>query len=227
MEGKQENKSGHSKKIRIMLVDDHKMFREGIFCMLNAQADMTVVGETESGENAVRLSRELKPNIVLMDISLKDLDGMEATRRIVAESPEVKVVALSMHDGKGYVRRMMRAGACGYLMKDCNFKELLNAIRAVAEGKAYLCPGVAGIMIVEYMGRGTNGSSSSKLTDREREVLQLIADGVSTRKIAANLKVSTKTVETHRRQIMKKLDIFNVALLTKFAVREGLTSIEN
>lgn len=213
------------RKIRVVIVDDHKLFSQGLVALLNSEPDLVVVGEAYNGLKAVDMVLELLPNIVLMDISLPGLSGMEATRKIVAEAPAVKVLVISMHCNREYVKKMMSVGASGYISKEGNIHELLRAIRAVAEGKAYLCPRIAGIMIEDYT-RSRHEPAGPHMTGREREVLQLIAEGINTRNIAARLNISPKTVETHRRQIMRKLGIFNVAELTKFAVREGLTTLE-
>ncbi len=225
MENQTENMI-EEKPIRILIADDHKMFREGLAGLIKERSDMTVVGEAHNGQSAVDLSLKLLPDIVLMDISFPDFNGIIATQRIIEKAPAIRIIALSMHDGGEYIQSIMKSGASGYLVKDCEFKELVQAIHVVYQGKSYLCPGIAGIVIDSYV-RRNSGSSETHLTDREREVLHCIAEGMSTKKIAASLNVSTKTIETHRRQVMKKLGIFNVAKLTKFAIREGMTSLEN
>jgi DNA-binding NarL/FixJ family response regulator len=217
--------SAKQKTIRILIADDHKMFRQGLMRMLDDQGDITVVGEAKTGREAIRLSAELAPDIILMDISLPDIDGIAATKRILDKAPTARVIALSMHSAQDFIQNMMRSGARGYLTKDCEFKELLRAVHSVYQGQSYLCPGVAGVVIESYV-RRNNNSAGSHLTDRERDVLRYVAEGLSTKKIAANMNVSTKTVETHRRQIMRKLDIFSVPQLTKYAIRQGLSSLE-
>jgi len=214
--------------IKILLADDHKITREGLRLLLEKQPDMDVVAEAEEGRAAVRWARELLPHVVIMDVTMPDLNGMEATRQIVGECPGVKVIALSMHSDNLFVTEMLKSGASGYLLKDCAFEELARAIRAVVGGKTYLSPAISGVVIDDYLHRLSKSdfSDSEVLTDREREVLQLLAEGKSTKQIALKLHISVKTVETHRRQIMNKLDIHTVAELTKYAIRKGLTSLE-
>lgn len=214
--------------IRILLADDHKLLREGLRALIEEQRNMTVVAEAEDGRSAVRLAAKLSPDIIVMDISMPGLNGIDATRRITAESPGIKVIALSMHADRNFVVEMFKAGAAGYLLKDCAFEELIHAIRAVSSKKAYLSSKLSDTMIKDYVNLfpKKNLSVFSSLTAREREVLQLLAEGKSTREVAAKLSVSTKTVETFRRLIMNKLDIHSVAELTKYAVRAGLTSLD-
>jgi len=212
--------------IRILLADDHKITRQGLRSLIDEQPDMEVVAEAEEGRTAVRLARELVPNVVIMDVSMPDLNGMEATRQIVAEFPNIKIIALSMHSDSLFVTEMLRSGASGYLLKDCAFEELERAIRAVMDNKTFLSPTISGVVVDDYLHRLSKADFSDSLSDREREVLQLMAEGNSTKQIALKLHISTKTVETHRRQIMNKLDIHTVAELTKYAIRKGLTSLE-
>lgn len=213
--------------IRILVADDHKIMRDGLSSLLGKQPHIEVIAEAENGRKAVQLALEKKPDIVIMDISMPNLNGIEATRQIVAELPRTRVIALSMHSDKRFVVEMFQAGAAGFLLKDCAYQELALAINTVAANQTYLSPEIAGIMIDDYVHRfpSSSTSPSSVLTGREREVLQLIAEGWPTKRIAAHLYVSVKTVETHRRQIMKKLDIYSIADLTKYAIREGLTSV--
>ena len=214
--------------IRIVLADDHRITREGLLSMLNNEDGMEVVGEAENGREAVTLAQELLPDLVIMDVTMPDLNGIEATRMITSGAGEINVIAISMYSDKQFVQGMIQAGASGYLLKDCAFEELLNAIRVVVSGNTYLSPAIAGIVVKDYLDKlSTDGSSASSiLTTREREVLQLIAEGMSTKKIASHLGISIKTIETHRRQIMGKLGIFSIAELTKYAIREGLTSLQ-
>jgi len=214
--------------IRVLLADDHKIIREGLRALIENQSDMQVIAESPDGRTAVQLSQQLSPDVILMDIAMPDLNGIEATRQITANSSSVKVIALSMRSDRHFVAEMLKAGASGYLLKDCAFEDLVRAIRAVIEDQTYLSPQITGVVVDDYIHRLSEVSSSafSILSDREREVLQLLAEGGTTREIALHLHVSAKTVETHRRNIMKKLDIHSVAELTKYAVREGLTSLQ-
>ena len=213
--------------VRIILAEDHRITREGLVNLLKERPDMEVVGEAENGREAVKLASELSPDLVIMDVTMPDLNGIDATRIITYGSNNTKVIALSMYSDKQFVQGMIQAGASGYLLKDCAFEELVSAIQAVIQGDTYLSPGIAGIVVQDYLNKLTTDRSSADtvLTNREREVLQLIAEGKSTKEIAARLSVSVKTVETHRRQIMEKLGIFSIAELTKYAIREGLTSL--
>ena len=213
--------------VRIILAEDHRITREGLVNLLKERPDMEVVGEAENGREAVKLAKELSPDLVIMDVTMPDLNGIDATRIITSGSNNTKVIALSMYSDKQFVQGMIQAGASGYLLKDCAFEELVSAIQAVIQGDTYLSPGIAGIVVQDYLTKLTTDRSSADtvLTNREREVLQLIAEGNSTKEIAARLTVSVKTVETHRRQIMEKLGIFSIAELTKYAIREGLTSL--
>lgn len=212
--------------IQIILAEDHRITREGLVNMLEDQPDMEVVGEAGNGREAIQLARELSPDLVIMDVTMPDLNGIDSTRVIASNPKNIKVIALSMYSDKQFVQGMMQAGASGYLLKDCAFSELVHAIRAVFKGDTYLSPGIAGIVVEDYVSKLSRSASSasSVLTRREREVLQLISEGESTRHIAAKLAISVKTVETHRRQMMGKIGIRTVAGLTKYAIREGLTS---
>jgi len=216
-----------SGKMRILIAEDHKLMAEGLCALINSRPDLDVVGVAHDGRAAVKMAMQLTPDIVLMDIGLPKLNGLEATRQITNYTNDVQIMALSMHSAKRYVEGMIKAGACGYMVKDCMFEEMSEAIDAVAEGKTYLCRKVAGSVLDNYFNslKQDRAPAAEALTNREREVLQLIAEGLSTREIADDLNVSIKTVETHRRQIMTKLEIRNVAKLTKYAIREGLTSL--
>lgn len=214
--------------IRILLADDHKITREGLRSLLEKEPDMEVVAEAEEGRTTVSLVRKLLPDVVIMDVSMPDLNGMEAARQITGEFSDVKIIALSMHSDTLFVTEMLKSGASGYLLKDCAFEELSRAIRVVVSDQKYLSPSISGVVVNGYLHRlsRVDVSGSEVLTDREREVLQLVAEGKSTKQIALGLHISVKTVETHRRQIMNKLDIHTVAELTKYAIRKGLTSLE-
>ncbi|MFZ5447248.1 MAG: response regulator [Thermodesulfobacteriota bacterium] len=214
--------------ITILLVDDHKILRQGLRTLLAKEPDMEVVAEAEDGRDAVRLVRELSPKVVIMDVGMPDLNGIEATRQILQESPETKVVALSMHSDRRFVSNMLKAGASGYLLKDSAFEELATAIRMVMARKTYLSHEIAHVVVKDYVQGGSKDDPSvfSVLSPREREVLQLMAEGKTNRQIAEILNVSLKTVETHRQQIMNKLEIHNIVELTKYAIREGLASLD-
>ena len=214
--------------IKILIADDHKIFREGLRALIEKQPGMEIIDEAENGRKAVQLVRELLPDVVIMDIAMPNLNGIEATRQIVAKAPNVKVIALSIHSDKRFVVEMLKAGATGYLLKDCAFEELAHAIRAVRANRNYLSPKIADMMIKDYVHLfpKTKLPVFSILTPRQREVLQLLSEGKTTSQIAQDLQVSVKTVETYRQQIMDKLDIHSIAELTKYAIREGLTSVQ-
>jgi DNA-binding NarL/FixJ family response regulator len=214
--------------IKVLLVDDHAIIREGLRSLLDKQPEMEVIADTDDGRKAIELVRELLPNIVIMDISMPGLNGIEATRQITADFPDVKVIALSIHSKRRFVADMLSAGATGYILKECLFDELVQAIKAVAAGGRYLSPRITDVVVSDYVKRlsATTESPFEALNAREREVLQLVAEGKSTKQIALELHVSTKTIEANRRQIMEKLNIHSVAELTKYAVREGLTALE-
>jgi DNA-binding NarL/FixJ family response regulator len=214
--------------IKILLADDHKIMREGLRSLLERQSGVEVIAEAENGRTAVRLCRELKPDVVIMDITMPDLNGIEATRQIISETPGIKVVGLSVHSDRQFVEGMLKAGASGYLLKDCAFQDVISAVQAAAANEIYLSPRVAGFVVEGYLRSAAKGlsSASTALTAREREVLQLLAEGRSRSQIADILHLSPRTVETHRREVMDKLDIHSTADLIKFAIREGLTSLE-
>jgi len=211
--------------LRLLLVDDHKIMREGLRTLVARYPEMTVVGEAGDGASAVQLASELSPDIVIMDISMPGLNGIEATRRIRANEPRIRVVALSMHADRRFVLETLKAGASGYLLKDCAFEEIASALRSVAGGGMYLSARITDLVVREYMSSQKPDGGPQALTPREREVLQLVAEGQSTKDIAYKLAISVKTVETHRQQLMEKLGIHSVAELTKYAVREGITPL--
>ncbi len=213
---------------RILLADDHRIVREGIRALLLEETNLLVVGEAETGREAVELARKLKPDVVVMDIAMPDLNGMDATRQIMTACPSTRVIALSMYSDKRFVREMLLAGAAGYLRKGCQFDELVEAIQTVVVGETYLAPEIASAVTADYVEYISHGAPSaiSSLTSREREVLQLLAEGKRAKQIADLLHVSDRTVSTHRRHIMKKLGVDSLAGLIKFAVREGITSVE-
>ena len=213
---------------RIIIADDHTIVRHGLAKLIEAEEDMEVIAQTENGISTVELARELSPDIVVMDVAMPDLNGIDATQQILREDPKVRVLALSMHSGKKFVSAMLQAGAMGYLLKDCALEELISAIRTVIEGKTYLSPSITDIVIQNYVRNidQQGDSAFSVLSQREREVLQLMAEGNTTKQIALRLHISPKTVEGHRLRLMNKLNIDNVAQLTKYAIQEGLTSAE-
>jgi DNA-binding NarL/FixJ family response regulator len=216
------------KPIAILIADDHRLFRDGLRNLLDKQQNMRVVAETTDGPETVSAAIELKPDVVLMDISMPELNGIEATRRIISQRAATKVIMLSMHSDRRFITESLKAGAVGYLLKDCAFDEVLLAVNTVSEGATYLSSRISESVIKEYVAiaKSVSGSAFSILSAREREVLQLLAEGKSTKETAAKLHVSVKTIETHRKQIMDKLDIHSVAELTKYAIREGLTPLE-
>ena len=212
--------------IRVLVVDDHKIMREGLRSLLEKQPDIEVVAEAESAREALRLVQELTPDIVIIDVVMPSLNGIEATRRILSKVPAVKVIALSMYADKRFVMEMLRAGASGYLLKDCAFEELDEAIRTVTQDRTYITPRIVDIIVKDYFSQVEKPSSSavSSLTSRQYEVLQLLAEGKTTREIAHQMSLSVKTIESHRQQIINKLNIHSIAGLTKYAIREGLIS---
>ncbi|MFC1892826.1 response regulator [Chloroflexota bacterium] len=215
-------------KIRILLADDHKIVCQGLRSLLEKQSDIEVIAEAEDGRTVLRLVDELLPNIVIMDVAMPDLNGKDATRQIIAKHPGIKVVALSMYSDRRFVAGMLSAGASGYLLKDCAFEELVQAIHNVAENRCYLSTTIANIVVRDYthLFEKSDSSAFSNLTTREREVLQLLAEGRNVKCIADHLHLSTKTIETHRQQVMNKLNIHTIAELTKYAIREGMTPLE-
>jgi len=214
--------------IRVILADDHTIVRHGLSKLLQQEEGMEVIAQAQDGHSTVELTRELSPDIVIMDIGMPDLNGIEATRQIVHDFPRVKVIGLSMHSGKKFVIEMLKAGASGYLLKDCALEELTAAIKTVVAGKIYLSPSITDVVVENYVRHSSekDGSVFSVLSQREREVLQLMAEGKTTKQIARSLHISPKTVEGHRLRLMAKLNIDSVAKLTKYAIQEGLTSSE-
>jgi DNA-binding NarL/FixJ family response regulator len=214
--------------LRVVLADDHEIIREGLRSLMEKDRHLEVVAEAGDGRAAVRLAKKLSPDVVVMDISMPGLNGMEATRQITAASPRTKVVALSMHSEKRFVVEMLRAGASAYVLKKCAFQELVQAVRAVARHGTYLSPQVAGPVVEACLKNMSDGEPpfASPLTPREREVLQLLSEGHSSKETAFILKLNVKTIDTHRHRIMKKLNCRSLADLTKYAIREGITSLD-
>ena len=213
---------------RVILADDHQIMREGLRALLEKEANIEVIAEAADGRTAVQLARKLSPDVVIMDISMPDLNGMLATRQIIDDIPGVKVIALSMHSDAQFVTGMLKAGASGYLLKDCAFMELTHAVHAVTADQTYLSPGIAGVVVEQYLRHvpQTDSPTYSPLSGRELEVLQLLAEGKTKSQIASLLHVSVKTVNSHRRHILEKLGVSSDAELIKYALREGLTSLE-
>jgi DNA-binding NarL/FixJ family response regulator len=214
--------------IRILLADDHEIVRQGLRSLLEKEPDLEVVGEAEDGRKVLGLVRQLLPDVVVMDISMPNLNGADATRQIVRGFPKVKVIGLSIHSRRAFVADMLKAGASGYVLKECPVDELIEAIRIVAAGDKHLSPKVAGVVVSDYVKHlsGSTESPLETLTAREREVLQLISEGKNTKHIALELHVSTKTIEASRRKIMEKLHAHSIAELVKIAILGGLTSLE-
>jgi two-component system, NarL family, response regulator NreC len=208
------------KTIRILLADDHAVVRQGFKMILSAQPDMEIVGEAGNGREAVELVEQLKPDVVVMDVAMPELNGIEATRRVAASVPHTRVIALSMHKDSVYVREVLRAGARGYLLKDSDAGDLVSAVRAVARGEGYLSPAVSNAVLDDY--RKHVSDPIDLLSSREREVLQMLAEGKTNKEIAVVLNLSVYTVDAHRGRIMEKLNLHSINELVRFAVRHGL-----
>lgn len=215
--------------LSIVLADDHRIMREGLAAMLRQEADFDIVGQADDGAALVRLVRKLQPDVVITDVSMPGLNGIEAIRRIMEEAPGVRVLCLSVHTEKRLVTAVMDAGAAGYVLKDCLYEELIRAVRAVVAQQVYISPGIAGVLMQAYRERQATSQKSafSQLTGRELEVVQLIAEGYSTKAIAERMHVSAKTVGTHREHILQKLQLNGTADLTRYAIQEGIVSVEN
>jgi len=207
-----------------MLVDDHQMFREGLKALLQSETDFLITGEAEDGLQAGEFCRELAPDVVIMDISMPGINGVEATRRIHEESPDVKIIILSMYTEKRFIMGALKAGATGIVAKNSASSELVDAIQAVVNGNNYLSPSVSDVLVHNFLASDTD-TGPKNLSPRERQILQLIAMGKGAKEIGAELNISNKTVEAHRMQLMKKLDIRNVAELVKYAIREGVVEL--
>lgn len=214
--------------IRLLLVDDHELMRQGLRAILESEPGVEVVGEAANGREAVTLARTLLPDVVVMDVAMKEMNGIEATRQIRAARRDVKVIALLSHSDSRYVTAILEAGACAYVLKANAYDELRRALEAARQGRSYLCPDVTESVVGASLRGRTRAAdpAGAALSSREREVLQLLAEGLTSPQIGKRLFVATTTVDTHRRNLMRKLDIHSVADLTKFAIREGLTTVE-
>jgi DNA-binding NarL/FixJ family response regulator len=214
--------------IKVLLADDHGILRQGIQALIEKQSDIEVVGQAGNGLMAVEMTRQLHPDVVILDVSMPVLNGIEATRQIKSELPEVKVLALSVHANKEFILAMVKAGASGYMLKECVLDDLIQAINAVVAGQSYLSPQIASI-ILESITKDSifdaAGSSHETLTSKEKQILQLLTEGKSAKRIASQLSLSVKTIEASRRHIMEKAEVDNLAGLTKYAIREGLTTV--
>jgi len=213
--------------VRILLVEDHVVMREGLRGLISQQADMEVVGEASDGNEAVELARRLKPDIIIMDVRMQGMDGVEATQRIKEEMPDSKVVVLSAYGNREYIMGMAKAGMSGYLLKDCAFEELVGAIRTVLQNKSYLSPAVARVILdaqSEIERTRDNSPRGTSLNEADRELIRLLAEGKSAREIAAAKSLSVKTIEGRRRRIMRRMNVTTIAELTRYAIREGIVS---
>lgn len=214
--------------IQVLIADDHQMLRDGLRRILDSEKDIEVIGETSDGQTAVEMAKTLVPDVVIMDIGMPGLDGISATRQIKAENPTMKVIALSIHSERPYVLGMLDAGASGYVLKAAAYDELRRAVQAVSQGNSYLSPDITGVLVDAHVRTAPELDAPARHTlgPREREIVRLLAEGHTSPQIARALDISTSTVDTHRRNIMRKLDLHSVAELTKYAIREGLTSLE-
>ena len=215
--------------LRVIIADDHRIFREGLRTLLQIEPDTEVISEAENGREVIKVVDELEPDLVIMDVAMPDMNGIEATRQITSKNNNIKVLALSMHADSRFVIQMLQAGASGYILKDCAFEELAQAMQSVRKNTIYLSPGVHTTTIRNYMentSEDVSGVPDILLTPREREILQLIAEGKSTADIAELTDISSKTVDTHRRKIMEKLQLYSVAELTRYAIKQGIVILE-
>ena len=206
--------------IRILLADDHTIVRQGLKLILSSQSDFEVIGEAANGREVVELAEKLRPDIVLLDVAMPELNGIEATRRMMEQNGRIRILVLSMHKESVYVREILKAGARGYLLKDVIDTELLNAVRSVARGDGYVSPAVSGALLSDYRQNVTD--PADLLTNREREVLQLIAEGKTNKEVATKLNLSVYTVDSHRGKIMEKLNLHSTGELVRFAIKRGL-----
>ncbi|HKL32308.1 MAG TPA: response regulator transcription factor [Tangfeifania sp.] len=212
-------------ELKIMIVDDHKILRDGLRNMIEKYPNFKVVGEATDGREALKLSQSLKPDVVIMDVAMEGLNGVEATQQIVQQSPEIKIIGLSMHSNKRFILGMFKAGAYGYLLKDSDSSELIEAIKKVAQNKKYISQRISGAIVDELI--SPTSREEAELSQREKEILQLIAEGKSSKEIAEILFLSSKTVDSHRKNIMDKLELYNIPDLTKYAIKTGLTTLDD
>jgi two-component system response regulator NreC len=216
------------KKVKLLVADDHKIFRQGIKKLLEEESDMSVVGEAADGREAVKKATELKPDVILMDIAMANLNGLEATKQIKKVLPSIRVIMLTMHKNEEYILQSFQAGASGFILKEGAVEELVSAIRSIHQDKSFLSPTISKTLIDAYLRKMETGKTETPfdlLTDREREVLQLIAEGYTNREVAKALFISVKTVEAHRAHIMQKLNIHDIAKLVKYAIQKGLVDL--
>ena len=214
--------------VKILMVDDHKIVLEGLCALVNNEPDIEVIGQARDGREAIKMAHELKPDVIVMDVHMPGMDGVDATRRIANDFPDIKIIALTMYPKKSFVTEMLSAGASGYILKDDAFTELVKAINTVMDGQAYLCPKAASALVDHYVrNHPQNIPANILLTNRQREVLKLLAEGKSTKEIALILKLSPKTIDACRHRVMEKLNVQNIAELVKYAIREGLTPLDD
>ena len=225
-DGSKQPVSAKKEKIRVLVADDHPVVRKGLQLCLARQERLTIVGEASDGDEALRKTRELSPHVILLDISMPRMDGLAVTETLRKESPNVKILILSVHSNKEYIFRIIQSGAHGYISKEAPPEELLRAIESVYSGQAFFSQEIASAALNQLVTRGGKGDPFAQLTSREREVLVLIAEGQSNKEIASRLNVGVRTVETHRERIMRRLDIHSVAGLTRFAIANGLVSLD-
>ena len=211
--------------LKIIVVDDHKIVRDGLCSLIEGLTGYSIVGQAKNGRQAIEVARRDKPDIIIMDISMPEMNGIDATSSIIEEMPLCKIIVLSMHSDKRFIVGALQAGASGFLLKECAFNELNQALDAVRSGQTYLSPKIAGTVVHDYRNRLLSDNKEKNLTTKEREVIQLIAEGHSTKEIAVRLFVSVKAIEGRRRRLMEKLQITTVAGLVKYAIREGLTEL--
>lgn len=213
--------------VRLLIADDHRIIRQGLISMINKEVDMKVIAEAENGFKALELAEQLQPDVIIMDIEMPEMNGIEATKNILSSLPDVKVIALSMYSEIEFVAEMFLAGSVGYMLKNSAFNELISAVKTVSSGKRYLSPSITEAVIADWLVLLAKQEKPAgvKLSSRENEVLILLAQGNNTKEIAYELELSVKTIESHRQKIMQKLNLFSVAELTKYAIRKGLSTL--